>query len=179
LKQAATTQQPQLISYLENLTQNLGQIRNLDFILVALWISTIIVGIIVIIIIIRKLKRRSSLYVDVATDDQIVQIRILDFPNATRAFAVITSKEQIQLRLKNLFCCGILSITNNSWKVVNTLTKRTIRMPKFVFISPCKMAALRKVFRKSYEITPLVVHTREHLSPSSDSNEEEKLTELV
>jgi hypothetical protein len=114
------TQQPQLVSYLENLTQNLGQIRNLDFILVALWISTIIVGIIVIIIIIRKLKRRSSLYVDVATDDQMVQIRILDFPNATRAFAVITSKERLQLRLKNLFCCGILSITNNSWKVVNT-----------------------------------------------------------
>jgi uncharacterized membrane protein len=108
LKQAATTQQSQLISYLENLTQNLGQIRNLDFILVALLISTIIVGINVIIIIIRKLKRRSSLYVDVATDDQIVQIRILDFPNATRAFAVIISKEQIQLRLKNLFCCGML-----------------------------------------------------------------------
>jgi hypothetical protein len=61
---------------------------------------------------------------------------------------------------------------------MNTLTKRTIRMPKFVFISPCKMAALRKVFRQSYEITPLVVHTREHLSPSS-SNEEEKLTEFV
>jgi hypothetical protein len=52
-------------------------------------------------------------------------------------------------------------------------------MPKFVFISPCKMAASRKVFKKSYEFTLLVVHTREHLSPSSDSNEEEKLTELV
>jgi uncharacterized membrane protein len=179
LKQAVTTQQPQLVSYLENLTQNLGQIRNLDFLLVTLWISTIIVGIIVIIIIIRKLKRRSSLYADVAADDQIVQIKILDFPNVTRAFSVITSKEQIQLRLKNLFCCGSLSITDNSWRVVNTLTKRTIRMPKFVFISPCKMAALRKVFRQSYEITPLVVHTREHLSPSSNSNEEEKLTELV
>jgi beta-lactamase regulating signal transducer with metallopeptidase domain len=73
---------------LESLAQKLGQIRNLDFILVALWISTIIVGIIVIIIVIRKLKRRSSLYVDVATDDQIVQIRILDFSNATRAFAI-------------------------------------------------------------------------------------------
>jgi hypothetical protein len=118
------------------------------------------------------------LYADVAADDQIVQIKILDFPNATRAFSVITSKEQIQLRFKNLFCSGILSITDNSWRVVNTLTKRTIRMPKFVFISPCKMAALRIVFRKPYEITPLVVHTREHLSPSSSSNEE-KLTELV
>jgi hypothetical protein len=137
------------------------------------------VGIIVIIIIIRKLKRRSSLYADVAADDDIVQIKLLDFPNATRAFSVITSKEQIQLNLKNLFCCGILSITDNSWRVMNTLTKRTIRMPKFVFISPCKMAALRKVIRQSYEITPLVVHTREHLSPPLNSNEEEKLTELV
>jgi uncharacterized membrane protein YhaH (DUF805 family) len=134
LKQVVTTQQPQLISYFENLTQNIGQIRNLDFLLLALWIRTIIVGIIVIIIIIRKLKRRSSLYAHVAADDEIVQIKLLDFPNATRAFSVLASKEQIQLRLKNLFCC---------------------------------------------EITPLVVHTREHLSPSSNSNEEEKLTELV
>jgi hypothetical protein len=135
------------------------------------------VGIIVIIIIIRRLRRRSSLYADIAADDEIVQIKLLNFPNATRAFSVITSKEQIQLRLKNLFCCGVLSITDNSRRVMNTLTKRTMRMPKFVFISPCKMAALRKVFRQSYEITPLVVHTREHLSPSS--NEEEKLTEFV
>jgi hypothetical protein len=179
LKQSSTTQQPQLVSYLENLTQNLGQIRNLDFILAALWISTIAVGIVITIIIFRKLKRRSSLYADIATDDQIVQVRILDFPNASRAFAVVTSKERIQLTIKNLFCCGILSITNNPWKVVNTLTKGTIKTPKFVFISLCKMATLRKVFKKSYEITPLVVHTREYLSPSSDSNEDEKLTEIV
>jgi uncharacterized membrane protein YhaH (DUF805 family) len=105
LKQVVTTQQPQLANYFENLTQNIGQIRNLDFLLVALWISTIIVGITVIIIITRKLKRRSSLYADVAADDEIVQIKLLDFPNATRAFSVITSKEQIQLNLKNLFCC--------------------------------------------------------------------------
>jgi hypothetical protein len=62
---------------------------------------------------------------------------------------------------------------------VNTLTKGTIKTPKFVFISLCKMATLKKVFKKSYEITPLVVHTREYLSPSSDSNEDEKLTEIV
>jgi hypothetical protein len=154
LKQPSTTQESQLVSYLENLTQNLGQIRNLDFILAPLWIITIAVGILVISIIIRKLKRRSSLYADIATDDQIVQIRILDFPNA---FSVITSKERIQLTLKNMFCCGVLSITNNPWKVVNILTKRTIKMPKFVFISPCKMAALRKVFKKSYVCSGVLV----------------------
>jgi uncharacterized membrane protein YhaH (DUF805 family) len=179
LKQAVTTQHPQLANYLENLTQHFGQIRNLDFLLVTLWISTIIVIIIVIIIIIRKLNRRSSLYADIASDSEIVQVKLLDFPNATRAFSVITPKERNQLRLKNLFCCGILSITENSWRVLNTLTKRTIRLPKCILISPCKAAALRKVFRQSYEISPLVVHTREHLSPSSNSNEEEKLTELV
>jgi hypothetical protein len=120
LKQAVTTQQPQLASYLENLTQNLGQIRNLDFPLVILCISTIILIIIVIIIIIRKLNRRSSLYADVASDNEIVQVKLLDFPNATRAFSVITPKERMQLRLKNLFCCGIISITDNSWRVLNT-----------------------------------------------------------
>jgi uncharacterized membrane protein YhaH (DUF805 family) len=121
LKQAVSTQQPQIASYLENLAQNLGQIRNLDFLLVAFWISTIIVIIIVMIIIIKKLTRRSSLYVDISSDSKIVQVKLLDFPNATRSFSVITPKERIKLRIRNLFCCGILSITDNSWKVLNTL----------------------------------------------------------
>jgi hypothetical protein len=93
-KQVVTTQQPQLVSYFENLTQNIGQIRNLDFLLVALWISTIIGSIIVIIIITRKLKRRSSLYADVTADDEIVQIKLLDFPNVTRAFSVISQRNK-------------------------------------------------------------------------------------
>jgi hypothetical protein len=177
LKQATSTQLPQLVSYFESLKQNIGQIRNLDFLLLAIGISTIIVGIIVLIIIIRKLKRRSSLYADFASEDQIVQIKLLDFPNATRAFSVVSSQQRIQFHLRNLLCCGILAITDNPWRVINTITKKSIRMPKFVFISLGKMASLRKLFRQSYEITPLVVHTREHLSPLSNSNEEEKLTQ--
>jgi hypothetical protein len=160
LKQAVSTQQPQIASYLENLAQNLGQIRNLDFLLVAFWISTIIVIIIVMIIIIKKLTRRSSLYVDISSDSKIVQVKLLDFPNATRSFSVITPKERIKLRIRNLFCCGILSITDNPWKVLNTLTGNTIKLPKYVIISPCKTAALRKVFGQPHEILPLVVHTK-------------------
>jgi hypothetical protein len=93
LKQAVSTQQPQIASYLENLAQNLGQIRNLNFLLVALLFSTMIVIIIVMVIIIKKLKRRSSLNVDILSDSNIVQVKLLDFPNATRSFSVITPKE--------------------------------------------------------------------------------------
>ena len=180
LKQAVSTQQPQIANYVENLVQNLGQIRNLDFLLVALWISTIIGIIIVIVIIIRKLTRRSSLYVDISSGSNIAQVKLLDFPDATRSFSVITPKEPIQLRVKNLFCCGILAIPVNSWKVSNTLTGKTIKVPKYVIISPCKMAAVRKVLTQPHEVLPLVVHTREHLSPASNQNQEDSpVTQLV
>lgn len=147
--------------------------------MITLWISTIIAIIIVIVIVFSKLTRRSSLYVDIASDNEIVQVKLLDFPNATCLFSVITPKERIQLRLRNRFYYGIFSTTDNSWKVLNTLTRKAIRLPKFILNSPCKMAALRKVLRQPHEISPLVVHNTENLSPSSNQNKEEKLPELV
>jgi hypothetical protein len=79
LKQAVSTQQPQKVSYVETLAQNLGKIRNLDFVLVALCVSTIIVFIIVMLIISKKLTRRSSLYANIVSDNKIAQVKLFDF----------------------------------------------------------------------------------------------------
>jgi hypothetical protein len=108
----------------------------------------------------RKITRRSTLYADIASDSEIVPVKLFYFPNATRSFSVITPKERIQLRLRNLFCCGILFIKDNPWKVLNTLTKKTIKLPKRVIVSPCKTAALKKVLRQPHEILSFVIHTR-------------------
>jgi hypothetical protein len=86
LKSPNPTYQPTTISYLQIVASNLEQIRYIDFVLAALCFAALIVTVIFIIVMKRKLGRRSSLYADIGTANEIIQLKITDFPDASEHF---------------------------------------------------------------------------------------------
>jgi hypothetical protein len=78
VKSPSTTEQPITITYLQIIACNLDQIRHIDFPLAALCFTTLILTVMFIIVMKRKLARRSSLYADIiiATANEIVQLKI-------------------------------------------------------------------------------------------------------
>jgi hypothetical protein len=73
-------------------------------VLAALCFTALILTVIFIIVMKRKLARRSSLYADIVTANEIVQLKITDFPDATRAFSVAVPLQKLGLQVRSLLC---------------------------------------------------------------------------
>jgi hypothetical protein len=129
LKSSDTTAQPTTISYLQIVASNLEQIGHIDFVLAALCFAALILTVILIIVIKRKLTRRSALYADIVTANQVIQLKITDFPDASRAFSVADPLHKLGLQVRSLLCCGIVTITEHPWRIFNSLTHQNIQLP--------------------------------------------------
>ena len=170
-----------IVSEIENLPvfqQLINDIRNLD---IALFISLFIVAILLIILIIiikRQSGRRSYLYLDIATNSHVEQVKLWKFPNATRTFQVKTSDQLMELQLKTFWGWGLLKIVSGHWSVSNTLTNRTIHIPTTVIVSPSKAKKLRRILRDQYEVKPLIIHSHTYVlggSPIVRTNTSDKV----
>jgi hypothetical protein len=122
-KLPCTTEQPITFNYLHMVACNLDQIRHIDFVLAALCFTALILTNIFIIVMKRKLAHRSSLYADIVTANEITQLKITDFPEATRTFSVAVPLLKLGLQVRSLFCCGIVTITEHPWRIFNSHTK--------------------------------------------------------
>jgi hypothetical protein len=80
-------------------------------VLAGLCFAALILTVIFIIVMKRKLTRRSALYADIVTAEKIIQLKITDFPDASRAFSVAVPSHKLGLQVRSFLCCGIVTIT--------------------------------------------------------------------
>jgi hypothetical protein len=168
LKSSNATEQPITLSYLQILARNLDQIRHTDFVLATFCFIALLLTVIFIVVMKRKLTSRSSLYADIVTAEKIVQLKITDFPDASRAFSVAVPLHKFGLPVRSLLCCGIVTITDITdilnWRIFNSLTHQNINMPTSIFVSARKATAIKEALKRQYDIVPLVIHFCQHSS---------------
>ena len=145
LRTLATTMKTQ-VEQPEIFKELFESIRKLDIAVVTLVLLITIFLIIIGAIIKRRLARRSFLYLDIASDQAVVQIKLFEFPDASRIFAVKTLSQQMELSLKQLCGCGVLRIVSKRLHVYNTLTDETIKTPKHIFIHLIKWRSYERFF---------------------------------
>jgi hypothetical protein len=165
LKSPDVTTQPSTNGYLRIVANSLEQIRHIDFALAALCFVALILTVILIIVMKRKLTRRSALYADIVTAEKIIQLKITDFPDASRAFSVAVSAHKLELRARSFLCCGIVTVTEYPWRIFNSLTHQNIKMPTRILVSVRKAIAIKKALKRQHDIVPLVIHSCQHASP--------------
>jgi hypothetical protein len=113
----------------------------------------------------RKLTRRSALYADIVTAEKIIQLKITDFPDASRAFSVAVPAHKLELRARSFLCFGIVTVTEHPWRIFNSLTQQNIKMPTRILVSARKAIAVKKALKRQHDIVPLVIHSCQHASP--------------
>jgi hypothetical protein len=146
LKSSDTTiAQPTTISYLQTVASNLEQIRHIDFVLAALCFAALILTVIFIIVIKRKLTRRSALYADIVAANKIIQLKITDFADASRAFSVAVLLHKLGLQVRSLLCCGIVTITEHPWRIFNSLTHQNIQLPTCILCLHARPLLLKRL----------------------------------
>jgi hypothetical protein len=165
LKAPDVTPQPSTNSYLQIVANSLEQIRHIDFALAILCFVALILTIILIIVMKRKLTRRSALYADIVTAEKIIQLKITDFPDVSRAFSVAVPAHKLELRARSFLCCGIVTVTEHPWRIFNSLTHQNIKMPTRIFVSARKAIAIKKALKRQHDIVQLVIHSCQHASP--------------
>ena len=133
------------VDTLANLIQIFSEIRHIDFALAVCMVVIFLCLMGLVIIIKRRFGRQSFLYLDVENGTRLEQIKVLKFPDASRAFSVDLPDERTKLKLKT--CCGwgILRIISEPWKIVHAFSGKEIGMPKRILVPPRKARNLRKI----------------------------------
>ena len=112
----------------------------------------------------RSTKRRSFLYLDIASTDKIVQIKYIEFPDSTREYMIRIPPGAIKLSLKSYKLFAVLSFESAQWTLHNARTAENIMLPKWIFIPAWKIKVFTKLINgNSYQVTPVAVHTHEYV----------------
>jgi hypothetical protein len=95
-------------------------------------------------LVVRKtFARRSYIYLDLATETEIAQIRFCALPDATRNFSVKVSKRPTVLACRSFCLFGVISFQSKPWKLTYALTNRKVQLPSVILIPFWKLKTVQ------------------------------------
>ena len=152
-------------------------VRNVDIALIALFAAVNIVSFTLVArAISRALARQSFLYLQIEAGNQLVHVKLMTFPSATRHYDVELPSEGIQLQFQSYFLFGTLTLNSQNWKVVNILTGKTITAPRYIRFLPWTSRKLADLLQQDYDVTPFTIHTHEYIFAEPQSQPEFSLS---
>jgi hypothetical protein len=97
-------------------------------------------------LVVRKtFARRSYIYLDLATETEIAQLRFCALPDATRNFSVKVSKRPTVLACRSFCLFGVISFQSKPWKLTYALTNRKVQLPTVVLIPFWKLKMVQRL----------------------------------
>jgi hypothetical protein len=116
-------------------------------------------------LVVRKtFARRSYIYLDLATETEIAQLRFCALPDATRNFSVKVSKRPTILACRSFCLFGVISFQSKPWKLTYALTNRKVQLPTVVLIPFWKLKVVQRLISaKDCKVSPLIVHSHEYV----------------
>jgi hypothetical protein len=112
----------------------------------------------------KTFARRSYIYLDLATQTEIAQIRFCALPDATRNFSVKVSKRPTVLACRSFCLFGVISFQSKPWKLTYTLTNQKVQLPTVILIPFWKLKTVRKLIQaRDCKVSPLIVHSHEYV----------------
>jgi hypothetical protein len=112
----------------------------------------------------KTFARRSYVFLDLATETEIVQIRFCTLPDAIRNFSVKVPKGPTVLACCSFCLFGMISFQSKQWKLTYTLTSRKVQLPTVILIPFWKVRPVQMVIRMGdCRVSPLIVHSHEYV----------------
>jgi hypothetical protein len=117
-----------------------AEIRATDYVIAIITavIVVIIIPIAMKIAIKRATARRSFIYLDVLSAAECVQLQLLKLPHATRTFNIKQIQPAFHVIAKTYGITGTVKITSEAIQIEESLTKRAVKIPKLIFVTPSK-----------------------------------------
>jgi hypothetical protein len=90
------------------------------------------------------------IYLDLATETEIAQLRFCALPDATRNFSVKVSKRPTVLACRSFCLFGVISFQSKPWKLTHALTNRKVQLLTVVLILFWKLKMVQGLIHATY-----------------------------
>ena len=115
----------------------------------------------------RALSRRSFIYLEIGSKTEIAQLKLFQFPNATRYYGVKTSRKSLVLSITSYGLASKLTVTANNWYFWDFLSGNRKALPSTLWVAPWTARKVARILRADHSVTTLVVHTHEYIFANS------------
>jgi len=141
----------------------MNELRYVDaIILTTLSVIIILILVGITIAVKRALSRRSSFYLEIKHNTQVMQARLLTFSDGMRFYRFKLPSTPIILTFKSYVVFASVTISVDQWCIKNTLTKQRLVIPSIIWLTPWKAFQLRRMLEAgAYTVRPLLIHNHE------------------
>ena len=107
-------------------------------------------------------RRRSFIYMDIATATEIRMIKCMTLKEPTRCYGIRIPNQLTFLQVVNCGFFGLILLKSGRWVATHLLTNKKELGTRFWIIWPWEIAAWRSLLNNpECKIKPLIIHTHE------------------
>ena len=116
----------------------------------------------------RATSRRSFLYLELGSREEITQIKLMQFPNASRYYGVKASRKSLVLSIRSYGLVSKLTISAKNWYMWDFLSGYRKSLPINLWVAPWTARQLVRILHADHSVTTLVVHTHEYIFANTE-----------